>query len=72
MERGRVQSTSRSSSKAGGVGHVLSDFMLPTSCGWVFDLSRAHDHQFGSRTQSRLRALLQFPDINQENPAATL
>src|SRR5205823_10779229 len=29
MERGCVRSTSRSNSKAGGVGHVLSGFMLP-------------------------------------------
>src|SRR5207247_4827221 len=39
---------SRRSSKAGGVGHVLSDFILPTRCGWVFDHSRGPDRPFGS------------------------
>src|SRR2546426_1331757 len=38
-----VRSTSRSTSKAGGVGHELSAFVLPTRCGWVFD--RAPDRQ---------------------------
>jgi len=48
MERGCVRSTSRSSPKAGGVGHVLNDFMLPTRCGWVFDHWRAPVRQIGS------------------------
>jgi len=43
-----MRSTSRSCSKAGGVGHVLSGFMLLTRCDWVFDPSRAPDRQFGS------------------------
>ena len=50
MERDCVRSTSRSSSKAGGVGHELSGFMFPTRCGWVFDHSRAPDASL-DRTQ---------------------
>src|SRR5213592_2321205 len=58
MECGCVRSTSRSSSKAGDVEHVLNGFMLPTRCGWVFDHSRAPDRQFGSHPvlSSALRA----------------
>ena len=32
---------------------MLSGFMLPTRCGWVFDHSRAPDRQFGSHTPGR-------------------
>src|SRR3989442_6058362 len=55
MERGAVRSTSRSSSKAGVVGHELSGLMLPMRCVWVIDHSRAPDRQFGSHPMANAR-----------------